>query len=354
MTAKETNMQTQKGNRILIVDDCDVNQALLQQYLERAGYAVEIAENGRRALEALECRQFDLILMDLVMPVMDGYEAARRIRKAECGMRNNEIENSEIKSEIPGPDHKCECRVDKDQPAKHPCSEKDCKCRRARTGQNVNRAIVPRDDGGPKSEIHNYKSEIRNPKSEIEAVPIIGMSGHDPQSVLEACCRAGMNDCVGKPLQRKSLLSVVRKWTAGDSDIPQSKMTKNELSQSHSDTIENQPPIDIEKTITEFQGKTDLLLEILKTFKVRVRAQIMNIKQHLSVNNYNPILSEAHAIKGGAGNLGAFKLSRAAAGLEEAAGEASSAKANAATDDLEKEFHRLCQYLEQSDMGKAI
>ncbi len=349
MTAKEINMQTQKGNRILIVDDCDVNQALLQQYLERAGYAVEIAENGRRALEALKCKKFDLILMDLVMPVMDGYEAARRIRKAECGMRNKEnrmrnlecgmrneeIKESDLKSGMSDSDHKCACSANEDQSHKHACSQNDCKCRRAGTILNVN-------------------SEFRIPHSAFESVPIIGMSGHDPQSVLEACCRAGMNDCVGKPLQRKSLLSVVRKWTAGDSDIPQSKTTKNELSQSHSDTIENQPPIDIEKTITEFQGKTDLLLEILKTFKVRVRAQIMNIKQHLSVNNYNPILSEAHAIKGGAGNLGALKLSRAAAGLEEAAGEASSAKANAATDDLEKEFHRLCQYLEQSDMGKAI
>ena len=101
-------------------------------------------------------------------------------------------------------------------------------------------------------------------------------------------------------------------------------------------------------------GKTNLLREVLETFKARVTAQIMNIKQHISASRFKPVLSEAHAIKGGAGNLGASNLSLAAAELEEAAGEESSARADAAVDDLEKEFQRLYQYIEQSDMGKAL
>jgi HPt (histidine-containing phosphotransfer) domain-containing protein len=273
--------------------------------------------------------------MDLVMPGMDGYEAARRIRNAEGGMRNGEIRITETKSEMAGPDHECACNAHKGQAQKHACSEKDCKCRRADSGQN-------------------FQSEIRNSKFEIESVPIIGISGHDPQSVMEECCRAGMNDCIGKPLQRESLVSVVIKWTDGDLYIPPNKPAKDKLSQPHPNTTENQTPIDIEKTITEFMGKTDLLREVLKTFKIRVNAQIINIKQHISGNNFNPILSEAHAIKGGAGNLGALNLSQAAAKLEEAAGEESSAKANVAMDDLEKEFQRLYQYIEQSELGKAI
>ena len=64
-------------------------------------------------------------------------------------------------------------------------------------------------------------------------------------------------------------------------------------------------------------GKTDLLLEVIETFIIRVRVQILNIKQYLSANNYNSIFTEAHAIKGGAGNLGAFNLSKAAAELAE-------------------------------------
>jgi CheY-like chemotaxis protein len=335
MTTKETNKQTQKGNQILIVDDCQVNRTLAQQFLERAGYTVEFAVNGHQALDVLKGKQFDLILMDLVMPGMDGFEASRRIRKAEGGRRNEETKHLKIKSEMAGPDHICACNANKSQAQKHSCSEDDCKCRRADSGLNLNSAFPI-------------------PHSAFQSVPIIGISGHDPQSVMEECCRAGMNDCIGKPLQWESLVSVVRKWTNGDLYTPPNKPAKDKLSQPHPNTIENQPPIDIEKTITEFMGKTDLLREVLQTLKTRVSAQIMNIKQHISVNNFNPILSEAHAIKGGAGNLGALNLSQAAAKLEEAAGEESSAKANVAMDDLEKEFQRLYQYIEQSELGKAI
>ena len=80
----------------------------------------------------------------------------------------------------------------------------------------------------------------------------------------------------------------------------------------------------------------------------------MQIEQHLSATNYNPIFTEAHAIKGGAANLGAYQLSQAAARLEEAAGEASADKAMAAADDLENEFQRLSHYLDHSEIGKAV
>ncbi len=236
---------------------------------------------------------------------------------------------------MPGANHKCACRGNKDQAQKHACSKDDCKCRRAEADQDVNSAFPI-------------------PHSAFQPVPIIGMSGHDPKSVMEECCQAGMNDCIGKPLQGELLVAVVRKWIAGESDSPLYNSAKEELNQPHPFKIEKQAPIDIEKTITEFMGKTDLLGEVLNNFKTKVRAQIMNIKQHISVKNFDPILSEAHSIKGGAGNLGALNLSQAAAELEEAAGEESSSRADAAIDDLENEFQRLYQYIEQSDMGKAI
>ena len=65
---------------VLVADDHDINQRLAQGLLERHGHNVTIVSNGREAVEAAADTQFDLILMDVHMPIMDGLEATRAIR----------------------------------------------------------------------------------------------------------------------------------------------------------------------------------------------------------------------------------------------------------------------------------
>jgi PAS domain S-box-containing protein len=71
--------------RILIVEDTAVNQLVASRTLEKLGCIVEIAENGRVAVERAKSQSYDLIFMDCHMPIMDGYEATREIRRAEAG-----------------------------------------------------------------------------------------------------------------------------------------------------------------------------------------------------------------------------------------------------------------------------
>ncbi len=69
-----------KGLRVLVVEDSDLNRELIQMLLTPFGCDVDEAPHGQAGIEALEARAYDVILMDMNMPVMDGFEATRRIR----------------------------------------------------------------------------------------------------------------------------------------------------------------------------------------------------------------------------------------------------------------------------------
>ena len=71
------------GKRALVVEDYFVNQEVTQDILELMGVDVEVAENGREALELYQNQKYDLIFMDIQMPEMDGYQTTREIRRTE-------------------------------------------------------------------------------------------------------------------------------------------------------------------------------------------------------------------------------------------------------------------------------
>ncbi|AOK14740.1 hybrid sensor histidine kinase/response regulator [Burkholderia cepacia] len=70
--------------RVLLVEDNAVNQQIALAMLEDTGYAVAVAENGRQALERLANERFDVVLMDCQMPLLDGFEATRLLRRHEA------------------------------------------------------------------------------------------------------------------------------------------------------------------------------------------------------------------------------------------------------------------------------
>ncbi|MDX2108798.1 MAG: response regulator [Verrucomicrobiota bacterium] len=87
-------LQTQKSNnplKILVVDDMPVNQEIARLQLEEMGHSADIANHGKEALEMLKAKDYDAVLMDGQMPIMDGFEATLCIRDKSIGVRDPEI-----------------------------------------------------------------------------------------------------------------------------------------------------------------------------------------------------------------------------------------------------------------------
>lgn len=77
-----------RGARILLAEDNEINQQVAREILEQAALVVEIANDGKEALEMAQKNPYDVILMDIQMPVMGGFEATKEIRNLESDTRN--------------------------------------------------------------------------------------------------------------------------------------------------------------------------------------------------------------------------------------------------------------------------
>ena len=83
LVTRHSVKEEQRTLEILLVEDHAINQMLAVTLLQRWGHRVTVADNGKIALEKMALRAFDLVLMDMMMPIMDGLEATRQIRLSE-------------------------------------------------------------------------------------------------------------------------------------------------------------------------------------------------------------------------------------------------------------------------------
>ncbi|MEE9566254.1 MAG: response regulator, partial [Desulfobacteria bacterium] len=146
--------------RILLAEDNEINQEVGLHMLKKFGYRADVVANGEEAVNSLEMIPYDLVLMDVQMPEMDGLEATRVIRRRERTLASGSA-----------------------------------------------------SDGSTGKDKANDKWQMTNDGSVAAHVPIIALTAHAMKEDRELCLKAGMDDYISKPINPQELLDKIERWT---------------------------------------------------------------------------------------------------------------------------------------------
>jgi CheY-like chemotaxis protein len=173
--------QAGQGLRILLAEDEPSSSFPTIKLLEKAGHAVTLAEDGQQALELFQTQDFDAILMDVQMPVMNGVEATKRIRSQESKVRSQEGER-----------------------------ERTADGGGAVGAKNLSPDGVAPDATQPGTT--TTPTVDREPLNREPRIPIIALTAHAMVGDREKFLEAGMDDYLAKPVRMEDLESVLEKF----------------------------------------------------------------------------------------------------------------------------------------------
>jgi len=162
-------------SRILLAEDNQTNQKVVVRMLTKLGYRVDVVANGQEAVTATQHTPYDLVLMDCMMPDMDGYEATREIRKRETSL------------------------VARDS------------------------SLVNRDS--------SFGNDERRDTSDQRHIPIIALTANAMAEDRERCLVAGMDDFLTKPVKLDVLERMLKQWLGRvPSNNPEASISQNQQS----------------------------------------------------------------------------------------------------------------------------
>ncbi len=351
-----TPQEVLQGRRVLLVEDNATNRRLAEAVLGRFGAEVATAENGQEALAALGRESYDLVFMDCAMPVMDGFEATRRIRNGEAGGHGRLPIIAMTAHAMRGDREKCLSAGMDDYVAK-PISRDAILAAAARVlGQSGReatpalprrRVLIAEDDPLirhileraigrelPEAVIEAYgdgaaaataleeappsllvtdvmlprldgiglvqRLRERHPEAACTIIVVTALGGGDPR--VGRLRKLGASHILHKPFTMSDLAGVL---PALESPKPPGETTSAA-----------EPDFDAAYLRDLLDGDEALAAEMLSQFADEAESYVEEIRQALAGEDAGTARRLLHTIKGGAGNVGAGRLRSLAARLE--------------------------------------
>ncbi len=249
------------GAHVLLVEDNEINQQVAKEILEGAGLKITLATNGQEAVDAVKENAYDAVLMDVQMPVMDGYTATRKIREWETEVR------------------------------------------------------------GQRSEDRERGSALSPQSTEL---PIIAMTAHAMAGDEDKSLQAGMNGHVTKPIDPDQLFATLQEWIKPSekrvqlqqADIGAEKPEPDQAVEVKDELPAALPGFDLADGLKRLQGNKTLYRKLLLNFGNDYNTVANDIRKALDAKDFDQAHSLVHNLKGLAGNLAATDLQAAAVNLE--------------------------------------
>ncbi len=281
--------------RVLLVEDTETNRKVALGMLEMLGLKADVAVHGGEAMHMVQRQRYDVVLMDVQMPVMDGYEATRRIRAAE--------------------------------------------------GERKQLEVGTRDGGQP--------TKDKEPET-AQRLPIIAMTAHAMQGDRERCLAEGMDDYVSKPLAIDVLANVLERWLPGGRQDERDDAPEGGGRAAGTPSVPLSKKQDEERAVFDkhallgrLLGNEQLAREIARQFIKELPDMIARLREHMNAEEATNIERQAHAIKGAAANVGGEALRKVAFEIEEAARSGYVGSIRERIGDLDAERERLQKAIER-------